>query len=275
MGTEEFDGKTYYYYKVGTGGYDKYYYFESNESRQKFLEWVSATTGVEIDDLGMSEMFEVSKQYEMTTDRTTTQGRVMIDGRLQTVTMVFMKPPLDTKLNAQANAEFFGGDIPYFPDGSAAYLNNKDFRFSEDPANNGARLAGLAGSARFLFDSNYGDKEPTPVTGPLDPDVEALCKSLFGDVPITQEHLNILKVMGLISGDANQGASTWKLTTEGQEAQEHFENPANIDYLASMAINNLTPEDLMKAAGASTYFSGTGYAQSPTQNHLNTTQRLT
>lgn len=263
MGTVEFDGKTYYYYKVGTGDYDKYYYFESSESRQNFLEWVSASTGVEIDDIGRSEMFEIAKQYEMLSDRTTTQGQVMVNGQLQTVTMVFMKPPLDTKLNAQANVEFFGGDIPYFSDGSAAYLNNREFRFSEDPANNGARLAGLAGSARFLFDSNYGDKETTLATGPLDPDVEALCKSLFGEVPITQEHLNILKVMGLVSGDATQGASTWKLTSEGQEAQGHFENPDYVDYLASMAINNLTPEDLMKAAGASTYFSDTGYAQKP------------
>ncbi|WP_334118543.1 hypothetical protein [Limnobacter sp.] len=263
MGTAEFDGKTYYYYKVGTGNYDKYYYFESSESREKFLEWVSARTGVEIDDLGLSELFEISKLYEMTTERTTTQGRVMINGRLETVTMVFMKPALDTKLNAQANVEFFGGDIPYFPDGSAAYLNNREFRFSEDPANNGARLAGLAGSARFLFDSNYGEKELTPVTGPLDPDVEALCKSLFGEVPITQEHLNILKLMGLVSGDATQGASTWMLTIEGQEAQGHFENPDYFDFLASMAINNLTPEDLMKAAGASTYFSESGYAQKP------------
>lgn len=264
MGSMEVDGQTYHYIKVGT----RYYMFDSEASRQQFLEWASAVSGVEIDDLNSTNLFDIVKRYDFSGDWENASVQVMENGKPQQVWMVFVKAPLHEKIDTQASKDFFGGDIPYFPDGSLPYLNHRTFTFTGDPVVDGGQLAGLAGSARFLFEKNYGNKETTPVNLAALPDpIEELCKAIFGsNVTITQEHLNILKLMGLVTGDATQGVGTWALSSEGSECLSRFQDPAMKDFLPSMAMINMTQEDLLQASGASVYFSGEGYAAVPDAN---------
>lgn len=264
MGTMEVEGQTYHYIKVGT----RYYMFDSEASRQQFLEWASAVSGVEIDDLNSGNLFDIVKRYDFSGDWGNDKVQVTENGKLQIVWLDFVKAPLIDKINTQAATNFFGGDIPYFPDGSLPYLKHRVFTFTGDPEIDGGQLAGLAGSARFLYENNYGSKETTPVDLAALPDpIEELCKAIFGsNVTITQEHLNILKLMNLVTGDATQGVGTWALSNEGTECLTRFQDPAMKDFLPSMAMINMTQEDLLQAAGASVYFSGDGYAAVPDAN---------
>jgi len=160
MGTMEVEGQTYHYIKVGT----RYYMFDSEASRQQFLEWASAVSGVEIDDLNSGNLFDIVKRYDFSGDWENGMGQVTENGRPQTVWMVFVKAPLHTKIDEQASKDFFGGDIPYFPDGSLPYLNHRTFTFTGDPVVDGGQLAGLAGSARFLFEKIMGTKRQHQLT---------------------------------------------------------------------------------------------------------------
>lgn len=263
-GTLDSNGQKSYYFKTGEGQSTRLYMFESPEARQQFMEWLSLTTGKNVNDLSPQDISRVLNQYDMVNDYQTETGQVNLNGNPQTVWMTFIKAPLGGKLHDQASHEFFGGDIPYFADGSAPYLNHRDVTLTGDANHDGAALAALAGSARFLFTSNYGQKETTPVdASTLDNGVQELAKALFGDVPLTQEHLNIMKMMGFVQGDAGKGASTWTLSTAGATANDAFKTPGNAGYLASINLNNLSPEDLLKAAGASTYFTDSGFAKKP------------
>ena len=268
LGTMESDGKEYYYFKVGTGSQSRFYMFESPEARQEFMEWLSLSSGVEIDDLTTKDIRGVLKNYDIIDDYLTTTGQVNLDGnKLQSVWLTFIKAPMEEKIDGQAQHEFFGADVPYFADGAAPYLNNRDITFTGDHKNDGARLAGLAGSARVLVETKYGNQQTTPVdAATLDKGIQALCKSLFGDVPLTLEHLNILKQMGLVKGDATQGAASWTLSEAGVATNDAFAQPETADFVASMGLNSMSPEDLIKAAGTSTYFNDKGFAQKPNSN---------
>jgi hypothetical protein len=262
MGTMESGGQQYYYFKIGEGQTASFYMFESPEARQQFTEWLSLTTGANINDLSARDITKTLNDYQLVEDYQTTTGQVTQNGNRQTVWMTFIKAPLEQKLEGQAKQEFFGGDTPYFAEGSAPYLAHRDISLTGDSNSDGAKLAGLSGSARFLFDSNYGQKETKPVdTNTLDKGLQDLAKSLFGDVPLTEEHLNIIKMMGFVKGDASQGASTWTLSEAGTAANDAFKTPGNAAYLASINLNSLSPEDLLKAGGASTYFTDGGFAK--------------
>lgn len=264
MGTMESNGQTYYYFKTGEGQSASFYMFESPEARQQFTEWLSLTTGANINELSARDITKTLSDYQLVDDYQTTTGQVTQNGTKQTVWMTFIKAPLENKLEGQAKQEFFGGDIPYFAEGAEPYLQHRDISLTGDANSDGAKLAGLAGSARFLFDSNYGQKETKSIdASTLDPGLQNLAKSLFGDVPLTEEHLNIMKMMGFVKGDATQGASTWTLSETGTAANDAFKTPSNASYLASINLNNLSPEDLLKAGGASTYFTDGGFAKKP------------
>ncbi|BET27550.1 hypothetical protein EV673_1779 [Limnobacter thiooxidans] len=273
IGMTVVDGENKFYYKAGKS----VFLFNSEAERQSMLEWASSVSGVAIDDLEAKDVKGVVNKYELTTDWNTVSDLFTgDDGKETRAWMITVKTPIFDKIDTKISKDFFGGEAPFFSPGSEQYLKHRTFNFNGDPAVDGGQLAGLTGSAQFLFNKNYEGKTTTPTDLAALPDpVETLCKSLFGsDVAITQEHLNILKLMGLVTGDATKGVGDWALSTAGQTSSSKLAEKEPLKFIASMATLAMKPEDLVEASGASVFFKGDAYApvadSNPAKNYAAT-----
>ena len=273
MGTTVYNGENKFYYKVDKS----VFLFNSEAERQSMLEWASSVSGVAIDALEAKDVKGVVNKYELTTDWNTVSDLFTgDDGKETRAWMITVKTPIFDKIDTKISKDFFGGEAPFFSPGSEQYLKHRSFNFNGDPAVDGGQLAGLTGSAQFLFNKNYEGKTTTPTDLAALPDpVETLCKSLFGsDVAITQEHLNILKLMGLVTGDATKGVGDWALSTAGQTSSSKLAEKEPLKFIASMATLAMKPEDLVEASGASVFFKGDAYApvadSNPAKNYAAT-----
>lgn len=173
---------------------------------------------------------------------------------------ISLKPEEGKDFLGEVQSGFFGGDVPFFPEGSEAYLGSS-YDTDSIGSEAAAGVAGYQGAAGAIYDANYPPgQEPKPLTPEqveqLDPELVALLKKLFGDdVVINPGHLNVLKSMSLVSGDPSDLGS-WALTSgeagggelllaEFREVDEAVANGETPSYfLPSMGGLNITQEDV-------------------------------
>jgi hypothetical protein len=157
---------------------------------------------------------------------------------------------------------FFGDEIPFFPSGSATYLNS-GFNTEATGSAMSAQLGGLMGAAQYIYNANYSAESDQ--LGPiqdsdLDPNTLTLLENMFGpNTEFNQGHLNTLKMMGLLQGDASQAPSTWTPNENGTTVVEAFANNT-LALIPSMGLLTMTQTLMNTASEVPGYFTATGYA---------------
>nr|WP_294888057.1 hypothetical protein [uncultured Limnobacter sp.] len=164
--------------------------------------------------------------------------------------------------------EFFNQDLPQYPADVQSLFSNPVDLGEPSSLVLAAKLAGLAGAAQQIYAANYENASNNKPLNPakLNPDLLSLIHSIFGaDVTPTQGHLNTLKALGLVEGDPGKGASSWALSTMGQELHETLNNSDSLGLLGdngflaadaqteaklNEAIAMLQQEDLTSNLGA-------------------------
>lgn len=155
---------------------------------------------------------------------------------------------------------YFGPKLPHFPPGSGTYLSSQFDTKSTDLAKS-MGLGGLIGSARALYQSNYGKSQLSGISNSeLNDKTLELLQKLFGQTDgFNQGHLNILKMMGLVTGTTKDPISKWTLSDNGKQLLPCFNGEENT-FIPSMNLLGLSAKLRGQAGGVSLYFSGDGYS---------------
>lgn len=229
---------------------------ESQEELDNIIAMLTLKTGKPIDEISEADFglyfqyghFKLEPNYDgehKATFSLTDEGRVA------------MQEFTDT--------EFFGEKIPFYPEGTEAYLGSsyKPVDMNGEDASIGT--AGFKGAAQAIYNANYPDGEQLPRIDKdqLDPDVRAMLEYMFGaNTPLDQGHLNTLKAMGLVSGPANAtgkggvpNVGSWLLTPgegQGLDLLAEFktvgaEGDESSMYVPSMGLFNFSPEQRVAA----------------------------
>lgn len=182
---------------------------------------------------------------------------------------LYTKMVISESLNAIVQTfnrqQYFLDDVPVFPPGSGRYLNSS-FDTSSTGIARDTGLAGLVGAARHLYKGNYGDRSTVSLggdvsTGPngVTAEVLKLMQALFGQSgDFNVGHLNVLKMMGLVNGSAEQGVNTWQLTDKGTAIAGNMGENFAPAYLPSLSLIDLPLDIQLLAGGIGGYFSAEG-----------------
>ncbi|HEX4917348.1 MAG TPA: hypothetical protein VFV43_05580, partial [Limnobacter sp.] len=89
--------------------------------------------------------------------------------------------------------------------------------------------------------------------------LQDLLHHVFGGTQAFDEgHLNVLKMMNLIHGNASSPASTWSLSTEGAAVLRLLQQPNNQAFIPALSMFNLDQADITLANGVRGYFNAQG-----------------
>lgn len=229
---------------------------ESQEELDNIIAMLTLKTGKPIDEISEAD-FGLHFQYGHFKLEPNYDGEHKATFSLTDEGRVAMQEFTDT--------EFFGEKIPFYPEGTEAYLGSsyKPVDMNGEDASIGT--AGFKGAAQAIYNANYPDGEQLRQIDKdqLDPDVRAMLEYMFGaNTQLDQGHLNTLKAMGLVSGPANAtgkggapNVGTWLLTPgegQGMELLAEFktvgaEGDESSMYVPSMGLFNFSPEQRVAA----------------------------
>lgn len=227
----------------------------SQEELNDFLAWLSNVAGKPTDKLTLQDLLRnirVSQFGGYFQDVDPNTGGSFSSFALDSSSW--------TTIDTFNDTHFFGDRIPEFPAGSGAFFGS-----ILNPAIPGielnAGLAGFAATAQFVYQSNYPDDAKLPAldTSTLDPAVLELLQKMFGaNTTFDQGHLNVLKMMNMVTGTVDQPIGEWRLTadTGAPLLQAYKDNPQA--FIPSIQLLELEQVDFTKAKGVPLYFDETG-----------------
>lgn len=227
----------------------------SEEELNDFLAWLSNMAGKPVDELDMQDLLQNVKVSEFDGN-----FRGIDPSTGESFSSFSLGSSSWATIDTFNDTHFFGDRIPEFPAGSGAFFGS-----ILNPANPGielnAGLAGFAATAQLVYQSNYPDSArlPTIDTSTLDPAVLELLQKMFGaNTTFDQGHLNVLKMMNMVTGTVNQPIGEWRLTadTGAPLLQAYKDNPQA--FIPSVMLLELEQVDFTKAKGVPLYFDETG-----------------
>ncbi|EDM84581.1 hypothetical protein [Limnobacter sp. MED105] len=226
----------------------------SEEELQEILNFLALKNNKPVEELKVRDI-TLTLDY----DQFNYKRNLGEDGITHTFTLTAEGQGLVQNYNDTA---FFGDEIPFFPSGSATYLNS-GFNTEATGSAMSAQLGGLMGAAQYIYNANYpaeSDQLGPIQDSDLDPNTLTLLESMFGsNTEFNQGHLNTLKMMGLLQGDASQAPGTWTPNENGSTVVEAFANNT-LPLIPSMGLLTMTQTLMNTASEVSGYFTATGYA---------------
>lgn len=223
---------------------------ESQEELDGFVAWLSNMSGKPVDQLSEQDILRHVKVSDL--------SNCIKNGSTKSFSV---KQAVTDSVDNFNDKEFFGETVPRFTAGTGAFIGAP----LDLPPGTGmnASTAGFAATAQALYAANYSQEPGTPLSqaelDQLDPKVQALLNNMFGSgTPLSVNHLNVLKMMGLLTGKADQLPSTWTLTpTQGQALLNGF-NEGSDTFINAMSLLNLRLDDVSLADGVRGYFNESG-----------------
>lgn len=162
-----------------------------------------------------------------------------------------------------AHQEYFDNIIPMYTNHQMSLLSWPGFDTSKSGVSGGAQAAGLAGAVQSIYTDNYKNKPElaSPIdAADLNPQVLSLIHELFGsNVEPNKGQLNTLKMLGLVSGNATAGTSTWTLSQTGQSVLDGV-SQSTTHFVPSLALLSMSQASATIMTNAAGYFTSTGYA---------------
>ena len=226
----------------------------SEEELQEILNFLALKNNKPVEELKVRDI-TLTLDY----DQFNYKRNLGEDGITHTFTLTAEGQGLVQNYNDTA---FFGDEIPFFPSGSATYLNSK-FNTEATGSAMSAQLGGLMGAAQYIYNANYpaeSDQLGPIQDSDLDPNTLTLLENMFGpNTEFNQGHLNTLKIMGLLQGDASQAPGTWTPNENGSTVVEAFANNT-LPLIPSMGLLTMTQTLMNTASEVPGYFTATGYA---------------
>lgn len=238
--TKRPDGK--YAYTVGEGSDSVVIIGNSEEEIQSWLNWASMNK-----EKPISELTEADMKGSMTVggyDLVDPTGDVI---RLNATGTNYIDTYASEGYITPGNA--FYGDIPAYPEGS-----NTNIYFTSSANSDWAtHLAALSGTAKYFYEANYADSNAKPINlQNQDAETVKLLEMMFGKgTAFTTDHLDTLRLMGLVTGSPNKG---FKPSETGNQLLSSPVKDQAGAYIPSMGLLGLGEELITKANGVSSYF---------------------
>lgn len=238
-------------FSVEIGDSGTYIRAGSQEELDNFLAWLSLVSGKPIDELTVPDLIRFVPM-------TNVGSYDWVDDPDGGRSKVFSLESDQWKSVQEFNdTEYFGDNIPLYPPGTGKFFG---YAMPKDKGvETSGWLYGMAGTANTIYSANYpaGAELPAVDESTVPPDVLNLHKKMFGDVPMTQGHLNTLKMMNLVSGDAGADPSTWTTTERGAEMSAEWEKPQTTFVPANTLLEWELP-DWTKAVNFAQFFDESG-----------------
>lgn len=218
-----------------------------------FLAWLSNMQGKPLNQLRDTDFLQRVPPFDLRDSMRT--------GHDRSLTSFALRQGGTDRVTAFNESEFFGDRIPQFTPGTGSF-NGAPLDL---PVGIGmdATTAGFAATAQALYAGNYSENPGTPLNttelAQLNPDVRALMENMFGsETPFSLEHLNVLKMMSLVTGQADQPPSTWTVTpTQGRQLLEASTEESDT-FVGAISLLNLRIDDISLADGVRAYFDEAG-----------------
>jgi len=239
-------------YSVRVGNSDIFIRASSQEELDNFLAWLSLKSGKPVEELTALDFNRFVPPSLLSASESVTDP-----DNPGLVTVFGIEGQQWGSVEGFNDTEFFGDEIPSFPPGSGSF-NGYNIKTGEGMKTS-VGLYGFAGTAQMIYKANYpaGEELPLIDTEKVNPEVLALHKRMFGDVPMTQGHLNVLKMMGLVSGSAKTGSDRWAVTDTGKSISAEIDR-SETDFIPAATLLSLDGTDLATAAEVKGYFSPDG-----------------
>ena len=227
---------------------------ETQQQLDNFLAWLGNLAGKPVDQLGDMDVLRHVKLKDLS-------NGISNAGPNGTVHSYALKQSNTDSVNLFNDMEYFGDTIPRLTSGTGTFIGapmNLPTGLGSD-----ASTGGFAGTAQKLFSDNYpaGSDMALDETelAALNPEVLQLMQEMFGsNTPLSLEHMNVLKMMGLLTGKADEPASTWAVTAaQGQTLLNAFMNGSDT-FIDAISLLNLKGSDIALANGARDYFDQAG-----------------
>lgn len=232
---------------------------DTQQELDDLLAWLSNVAGKPVDELDDGDILRFVKLSDLS-NCISTRGP---DGG-RSIKSFALKQSNTDLVNEFNRTEFFGDTIPEFSAGTGTFIG-APIDLSVGVGTH-ATAAGFAGTAQTLFTTNYPDGSSVTLLSQtqldqLNPEVRGLMENMFGaGTPLALEHMNVLKMMNLISGKATESVSTWTITpTQGQVLLEAFgSQEGSSTFINAISLLNLRSTDIALAEGARNYFDEAG-----------------
>lgn len=228
---------------------------DSQEELDNFIAWLSNMAGKPVDELTPEEVFKYVKLNELSNHFVAHDPSTG-----DTFTSYALKDSRWAEIETFDQTHFFGEGIPEFPPGSGGFFG-ATLDIAGDEIQLGLTLGGLSGTAIMIYNANYPAGTPVSTEGmdSLDPEVQKMLELVFGpNIIFTQEHLNVLKMMNLISGTVDGGPSSWEVTPyTGQAFLAAHETEAR-DFVPAASLFNFDSADISTGKAVAGFFDESG-----------------